>query len=486
VLSGTAKYSTGFTPTASPLSVSTANQTLLACYSNRFIDANTATTAKTITVTGTPTVQAVQPFSPAAPYTAATYGGSGYFSNAPGNNLLVPASASNAIGTGQFTVEAWVYLGSKTNVTGNTDHSVISQGNNATNQMWALILLSNGTGLTWGLTGSTAAVTTTIPLNSWVHVAVSRDASNSEKIFVNGVLVNTRTNTTNYNSVSSYQIQIGSQYDTNYPGVYSTNSYSNTLLGYISNLRLVIGTAVYTGAFTPPTLGPITTAGLSSSSSYINITNVNTNFGASNTSLLLNFTNAAIYDAAVQNNVTTVGDAQASTTQYKWSPTSVRFDGTGDTLSLIPSTAFGLGTGDWTIEFWLYFTVLPGVNTTLVSLLTSGSSTAPHIYYATGSGLRYYTLSADRITGGALNVSTWYYIAITKASGNTKMYINGVQTGSTYTDANNYGTSNPFAVADYAYPLNNGSALNGYIQDVRITKGYARTITTPALAFQTR
>ena len=67
------------------------------------------------------------------------------------------------------------------------------------------------------------------------------------------------------------------------------------------------------------------------------------------------------------------------------------------------------------------------------------------------------------------------------------MYINGTQTGSTYTDSNNYGTSNPFAVADYRYPLSGGSPLlNGYVQDVRITKGYARTITTPTSPFPTR
>jgi hypothetical protein len=165
----------------------------------------------------------------------------------------------------------------------------------------------------------------------------------------------------------------------------------------------------------------------------------------------------------------------------------MKFDGTLDALSIPPSTSFGLGTGDWTIEFWLYLNSVPSANITLVSMLTSDTSIAPHIYYAAGGGVTYYTNSANRISGSALSATTWYYIALTKASGSTKLYINGTQSGATYNDTNNYGTSNPFAVADYKYPLSGLSPLlNGYVQDVRITKGVARTITTPTAAFPTR
>ena len=79
ILSGTAKYTAAFTPSSSPLSASATNQVLLACTANRFIDANTATTAKTITPVGGVAVQPFSPFQPSSAYSTSVNGGSGYF-----------------------------------------------------------------------------------------------------------------------------------------------------------------------------------------------------------------------------------------------------------------------------------------------------------------------------------------------------------------------------------------------------------------------
>ncbi len=88
-----------------------------------------------------------------------------------------------------------------------------------------------------------------------------------------------------------------------------------------------------------------------------------------------------------------------------------------------------------------------------------------------------------------MSPSTWYHIAVCRASGSTKMFINGTQTGSTYTDANNYGTSAPLGIGTYwsaGSPVTT-LTLNGYIDDLRITKGYARytsNFTPPTTTFK--
>ena len=215
-----------------------------------------STNALAVTRNGNVTQGSISPFTKTYPYNVNLGGGSIYVNGVPGNNLLVSASTANAIGTGQFTIEAWVYIISgKSTPTGNGAHTVISQGNNASNLMWWLGINDATQAIFWGLSADVAVTVSGSPItfNAWNHIAVTRNAANSEKIFLNGAVINTRTNTSNYNNASSYQIQVGSHYDTNYPAAYGISSYGNVLNGYISNLRVVPGVAVYTGAFTPPT-----------------------------------------------------------------------------------------------------------------------------------------------------------------------------------------------------------------------------------------
>ena len=74
--------------------------------------------------------------------------------------------------------------------------------------------------------------------------------------------------------------------------------------------------------------------------------------------------------------------------------------------------------------------------------------------------------------------NTWHHIALSRSGTSTRLFLDGVQVGSTYTDSNNYlvGASRPifgasgFNTADVNYL--------GYIDDFRITRGYARYTST--------
>ena len=474
-VNGTAVYTANFTPPTSPLTAIT-NTSLLTLQSNRFID--NSSNAFAITAAGTPKVQAFQPFAPAASYSAATYGGSGYFGGTS-DYLTIPITASGPLDistTTTYTIEAWVYW---TASAGNKDvWSWEGKQTGGASAYYQLYWATSGNVLKWeqsNTSGVLTVVTTSLTpaLNTWYHIAIVRSGS-AITVYANGQSVGSGTYAPN--DQQFVEFALGS--------LFFNTGYIQFFSGYISNFRFVKGTPVYTGAFTPPTLAPLTTAGSTSAASYTSTTNVNTSFAAANTSLLANFTNAGIYDTAWQNNALTVGDAQVSTTQYKWSPTSMKFDGTGDWLTAIDSPGLQLGSGDFTIEGWVYLSAT-GVAYGLISKGTA--STGWSVNVTSGNKLQF-SYTASNLTGAtSLSASTWYYFAVVRsgtATGNLKVYLNGsadATSSGAVTDNFNQ-TSTLYTGADRI----GGSALNGYLQDIRLTKGYARTITTPTAAFPTR
>jgi hypothetical protein len=188
--------------------------------------------------------------------------------------------------------------------------------------------------------------------------------------------------------------------------------------------------------------------------------------------------------------VTAVGNAQISTAQSKFGGASIAFDGTGDYLAAPGGSDFIFGTGDFTIEFWVNSSVLTTATiypnfVDFRPLVTQGAY--PTIFYnANASSLVYYVNTNAVISGGALLENTWYHIAVARASESTKMFVNGVQVGSTYNDSSNYtcGTNRPTIGAQGYNPDLDTRKLTGYIDEFRITKGVARYTTnfTPPTA----
>jgi hypothetical protein len=450
IVKGTAVYDPTLTTITVPTTPLTAiaNTSFLACQSNRFKD--NSVNNLTITLNNTPRVRAFQPFSPAAPYAAATYGGSAYF-NGSTDYLYAPSNSAFAFGandsTGNFTLECWIYAFSANDV-GIYD----SRSGGSGTAGFTLGAFSSSVIRVYTGTSAIISSSGTSYLNQWTHVAVVR-SSGTTALYINGVSVGTSGSMGNLTDTTTL-FGVG-----RYSGGPAPSAFFN---GYISNLRIVKGIAVYTANFTPTTT-PLT--------------------AIPNTSLLLNGANAAIYDAAVQNNVITVGDAQASTTVSKWSPTSMRFDGTGDWLTAIDNPQLQLGTGDFTIDGWVYLSAT-GVAYGIISKGTA--STGWSVNVTSGNKLQF-SYTASNLTGAtSLVASTWYYFAVVRsgsATGNLKVYLNGSA------DATSGGAvTDNFNQTDILYvgaSRTGATALNGYLQDVRITK-YARTIATPTAAFPTR
>ena len=177
----------------------------------------------------------------------------------------------------------------------------------------------------------------------------------------------------------------------------------------------------------------------------------------------------------------THGDAKLSTAQKKFGASSLSLDGTGDYLTHAFSENFAFSTNDFTLEFWVYRNNSAATEGFL-DFKTANPQVTPNIY-AVGTTLYYFTDGSTRITGAAALplANTWYHIAVSRVSGNTRMFVDGVQVGSTYVDANDYIATSLVIGNNYVY----SAGLNGYMDDLRITAGiglYSGTFPVPTAA----
>ena len=422
---GTAVYTAAFTPPAAPLTA-ISGTSLLTCQSNRFRDASSNNFA--ITKFGETSVNAFSPFVLAPPgYDTTVNAGSGYFDGS-GDGLTAPNNAAFNLSNGDFTLECWVY---NTEVANSIGYAGIWGG--------GYILYREGTTYRFyygGPGGSPLTPSIAAVAGAWTHLAVVRNGT-TMTFYVNGVSGGSTNVSTTAINFSGQPFGIGANFETGSPGFPFT--------GYMAGLRLVKGTAIYTAAFTPPTTPPTAVSG---------------------TSILCNFTNAGIFDASMQNDMETVGTAQVSTAQAKYGAASVAVNGSGNWLIAPISQAFALGTGDFTIEMWAYTTSL-AANGFLYDGRPPANPDEPNVptifVSATSGNLNYRVSGTSRIVGtSAITLNTWQHIAVARSGSSTRLFVNGTQVGSTWTDTTTYAAS----------PALMGGI--GFVDDLRITKGYAR------------
>jgi hypothetical protein len=416
----------------------------LTCQSNRFLDASSNNF--TITPNADARVVAFSPFNPTASWSAATNGGSGYFDGS-GDYLSVAYNAAFSFSTGAYCIETWAYSTSTAiqQIFAGAMYCSINRSSTGTNVQG---------NIQWFYDGSNAIQVSSdeVKVNAWNHLVFCRNGSGNLAIFANGTRVGTVTTSASQELVSS-----GGNLDI---GFFTGRPY----LGYMSGFRVIKGSTPY-----DPTQTSITvpTAPLTA---------------ITNTSLLLNFTNAGVYDATSKNDLETVGNAQISTTQSKWGGSSISFDGTGDWLLIPDQPPQRIGTGNFTIEMWVYRN-----SSGTYGLAGKGTGTTGWLVSLNSSNQVVFTYGSSTITSsGTVSATTWTHIAVVRegtSTNQTKIYIGGSNdgTGTVSTDFNQ--TNSMYIGADRT----GGSAANAYVQDVRITNyaRYTANFTAPTAPFLT-
>tara|TARA_B100001559_G_scaffold315467_1_gene317383 strand:+ start:809 stop:4894 length:4086 start_codon:yes stop_codon:yes gene_type:complete len=407
-----------------------------------------------------------------AVYTASDPGGASSASASYGM-LSTPASLPSWGTT--WTLETWIYITNSASYNtffhnfGGSSSYIAKRGSKLEVYLMGGFSDSPGSG--------------TFPLNEWVHIALSNN-SGSLKNFINGVQVSSGTANTAPHSGGSGTLNMMAQGGNTWP-----------TFGYMSDTRLVIGTSVYSGNFTPPT-GPLTKTG----GTYSSNTNVNTSFPAAHTYLLTNQTSSGttIADNSDQNYTLVTAGALTGSTTRPYSATitaptngltavnntkllalteaepnnitngSYYFAATDRKITSASSSDFTMGTStDFTIEFWYKATTVNssgywfdiGSNTFVIQYFSS--KTKIGIWNSS------FTIQGPSNVGTSENV--WHHCVAQRSGSTFQCFINGTSIGTNSTSHN----LNQTTITLNNYGGGGSYGHVGYLSDFRVVKGTA-------------
>jgi hypothetical protein len=317
---------------------------------------NSGTTEKAVTATNAVASNAQSNF----------YGGSFDFDGtASAKSLSFSPGSDLAFGTGDFTIEAWVNMTSRTtgsnqfvfDTTGGTRLAFYQGASNGYEQVAFYI------GGTTGIITPVAVV----QYGTWQHWAVSRQ-SGTLRLFVDGVLHNIAANSDDITAQTTAYI---GNYASAPSGSYNAN-------GYIQDFRIYKGVAKYTSNFIPASTDPDIVPDSPSGVSY-----------SSNVALV----------------PSTDGGSLSNTSSSR--------------LEIGSSADFDLTGVNWTIETFFNCT-----STSSARMWYFGNN-AQNIQWSGTSELLYYN-GSNAYTFGSLALNTWYHLALVNQSGTVTAYINGI------------------------------------------------------------
>jgi len=192
--------------------------------------------------------------------------------------------------------------------------------------------------------------------------------------------------------------------------------------------------------------------------------------------------------------VTAVGNAQISSSS-KWGAGALTLDGAGDYLEYADNALFEFGSGDFTFESWIYIKgYSSGYSGQFKSAIFAKDSSSGRQFsiVLSGTASSFTSVIVELFASNAsvtsttasftFSLNTWYFLQVVRSGSTVTIYIDGVSRGSGTNSTNIQNVSAAFRVGAMAY-TDFEYYFNGLIDDVRITKGIARTISVPTAAY---
>ncbi len=193
-----------------------------------------------------------------------------------------------------------------------------------------------------------------------------------------------------------------------------------------------------------------------------------------NVSLLLHFDGtdgSTTFSDSSSNNLTVTpsGQAHIENTAARFGPTSAQFDGSGDYLTVSSNPLLNFGSGDYTVECWMYLTA--SVAAADKRIVSGTGNNGFEILIGSGN-ISIGVQNIGQVVAGAFSPATnqWYAVACVRSGGTARIYVDGTQLASA-ADSSTY-TQQQFQIAGRSATAS--TSFPGYLDELRVTKGVGR------------
>lgn len=187
--------------------------------------------------------------------------------------------------------------------------------------------------------------------------------------------------------------------------------------------------------------------------------------------------NSTVFWDLAGNSFSRQGTPVISTAQSKFDGSSGYFYSSGNYLYLANSTKFDFGSSDFTIEFFARTTQSASLKGILSKRTTGGAANTNWLVVCDNGALKFYasdgsSYTVSAIGGGNISDGVWHHCAVSRSGSTFNVFVDGSIVG-TSTWSGSISSTSRVQYIGTDHP-NNLSEFNGYLDDIRITKGVAR------------